>query len=64
LAHGSKDLDLFITISFVKGFLNGNFFNNMMHCMHHTYISNLFDSLERTKAMIGKIFVVVNNFNK
>jgi hypothetical protein len=33
--------------------------------MHHTYIFNLFDSLENMKAMIGKyVKLVVNNFNK
>ncbi len=25
-AHGAKDLDIFITIYFAKGFLNGDFF--------------------------------------
>jgi hypothetical protein len=36
-----------------------------MHYMHHTYISNLFDSLEKIKAMIEKyVKLVVNNFNK
>jgi hypothetical protein len=38
---------------------------NMMHYMHHTYISNLFESLEKMKTMIGKyVKLVVNNFNK
>ncbi len=38
---------------------------NMMHYMHHTYISNLFDSLEKMKAMIEKyVELVENNFNK
>ncbi len=33
--------------------------------MHHTYISNLFDSLEKMKAMIEKyVKLVENNFNK
>jgi hypothetical protein len=33
--------------------------------MHNTYISNLFDSLEKLKTMIGKyVKLVVNNFNK
>jgi hypothetical protein len=37
----------------------------MMHYMHHTYISNLFDSLENMKSMIGKyVKLVVNNYNK
>ncbi len=32
--------------------------------MHHTYISNLFDSLEKMKAMIEKyVKLVENNFN-
>jgi hypothetical protein len=31
--------------------------------MHHTYISNFFDSLEKMEAMIGKyVKLVGNNF--
>jgi len=38
---------------------------NMMHYMHYTYISNLFDSLGNMKSMIGKyVKLVVNNYNK
>jgi len=37
----------------------------MMHYMHHAYISNLFDPLEKMKAMIEKyVKLVENNFNK
>jgi len=36
-----------------------------MHCMHHTYIFNLFDSLEKMKTIIRKyVNLFVNNFNK
>jgi hypothetical protein len=36
-----------------------------MHYMHHTYIYNLFESLEKMKAMIGKsVKLVLNNINK
>jgi len=35
-----------------------------MHYMHHTYISNLFDSVEKMKAMIEKYVKLVENFNK
>jgi hypothetical protein len=31
--------------------------------MHHTYISNFFDSLEKMKAIIGKyVKLIVNDF--
>ncbi len=37
----------------------------MMHYMHYTYISNMFYSLEKIKAMNEKyVKLVANNFNK
>jgi hypothetical protein len=38
---------------------------NMIHYKHHTYISNLFDSLDNMKEIIGKyVKLAVDNFNK
>ncbi len=36
-----------------------------MHYMHHTYISNFFDTLDKMKIMIRKyVKLIVNYFNK